>query len=62
MVQIDEPPRKIKKFARRLRALAARREALTGGDIELFLAVAGLSRVWTTFEKLTEPRAAASAD
>lgn len=62
MIPVSENPQKIKKLARRMRGLAARREALTNSDIKLFVLAAGLDRVWATVEELTAPRATAPAD
>jgi hypothetical protein len=63
MGQISDPNSKIKKLARRLRAAAACRQELTDRDVEQFVVVVGLSRVWKTYERLTaSPRAAAPGE
>jgi len=62
MVEIDETPRKIKKFARRLRGIAARRQQLTDGEIEQFIVVIGLDRAWRAVDRLTAPPVRAEAE
>jgi hypothetical protein len=55
MDELTETSRKLNKFARRLRALAARRQAPTEIDIEVFCAIVGIGPVWLTLEKITAP-------
>lgn len=62
MISLSQNQQKIKKLARRMRGLAARREALTDSDIEQFVLAAVLDRVWATFGELTSPRASVPAD